>query len=71
MTLGSALNLIRSASVTVLGSVSYIAYRDFKRYPRMVEAYSNGNLISPFNYNNNEISYFPRPELEDKLTVYY
>ena len=62
-------SLFRSASVTLVGSLGYVAYRDLQRYPRMSTAYSNGHLIFPLNNNPNEIKYFSRPEIERDVKV--
>ena len=70
MSFFKSLNFIRSASVSFLGSIGYVAYRDLKRYPRMSNAYSNGNLIFPLKHNLNEVKYFPRPTIENDLKVY-
>ena len=65
----SKMFIMRSASVTIMASSGYVAYRDYIRYPRMIYKYSCGSLIPPFNNNENEISYFLRPEIENRLKV--
>ena len=65
---GRVLHLLRSgASMTVIGSGGYVAYTDYQRYPRMIKAYSAGNILPPYKENNHETTYFPRPDIERRL----
>ena len=61
-------NLMRSgASLTIVSGGGYVAYTDYRRYPRMIKAYSEGNILSPFKENHHETAYFPRPGIERRV----
>jgi|SRR6218665_122456 len=65
-------NFIRSGTViSLIGGVtasgSYVMYKDFSRYHRMLEVYSTGNILPPLAENQYEISYFQRDDLEKTL----
>lgn len=65
-------NFIRSGTViSLIGGVtasgSYVVYKDFSRYHRMLEVYSTGNILPPLAENHYEISFFPRHDLEKSL----
>lgn len=65
-------NFIRSGTViSLIGGVtasgSYVMYKDFSRYHRMLHVYSTGNILAPLAENHYEISYFHRHDLEKTL----
>jgi len=50
----------------LVASGSYVSYKDYTRYRRMMHVYARGNVLPPMADNLYEISFFPRPE-EEKL----
>ena len=45
----------------------YVAYKDQRRYPRMMEAYARGQILPPLSENSFEVVYHNRPELETNM----
>ncbi|KAI0239630.1 hypothetical protein LSAT2_009639 [Lamellibrachia satsuma] len=54
-------------SLTIVGGGGYVAFTDHRRYPRMIKAFSEGNILPPFKENHHETAYFPRPGVEQRL----
>lgn len=46
---------------------SYVYYKDFTRYRRMLDVYSSGNILEPLIENQYEIDYCPRAKVERSL----
>jgi hypothetical protein len=68
----SVQNFLRSGTVVsiVSGLVttgSYVYYKDYSRYRRMMDVYSSGNILAPLAENNYEIAYCPRGRIEGYL----
>lgn len=62
-------NFLRSGTVLslvggVTASGSYVMYKDYSRYHRMLDVFSSGNILPPFAENHYEISFFRRKEFE-------
>jgi len=53
---------------SVFSTGTYVAYKDNNRYRAMEEAFAKGNILPPFTNNSSEMKYYPRSDLEDRLT---
>lgn len=65
-------NFLRSGTVLSLvggavGSGSYVMFKDYSRYERMIDVYETGNILPPLAENHYEITFCHRPGLEERL----
>jgi hypothetical protein len=48
----------------LIATGSYVVYKDWTRYPRMMDTYARGSILPPMAENAYETVYFSRPALE-------
>ena len=65
----SALGSVRLTmpGLAIATSGSYIFYVDRQRYPRMINTFSTGNILSPLDDPMYEVEYQPRLEVENRV----
>ena len=59
--------LVTSAGLSVIGTGSYVLYKDKSRFPRIEEAFARGSLLPPLADNQYEVTYFRREDLEPSI----
>ena len=58
---------VTTTGLALIGTGSYVMYKDYRRYPRMMEHYSRGSILPPLDRNKYETIYFHREGLEGRL----